>query len=67
MDSISYNTRITARVPLSNLHKYSSTLRSLTQGKASFSAHFAEYAPVPPAIQEEVIAEHKHMHEEIHA
>lgn len=67
MDSISHNTRITARVPLSNLHKYSSTLRSLTQGKASFSAHFAEYAPVPPAIQEEVIAEHKHMHEEIHA
>jgi elongation factor G len=67
MDSISHNTRITARVPLANLHKYTTTLRSLTQGKASFTGHFVEYAAVPPALQEEIIAEHKHMHEEIHA
>jgi translation elongation factor EF-G len=36
-------------------------LRSITQGKASFNAAFSEYAATPPAIQEEVIAEHKHL------
>ncbi len=64
MDSTGQNTRITARVPQANLYKYTTSLRSITQGKASFTAQFAEYAPVPPALQEEVIAAHKHLHEE---
>lgn len=67
MDTIGHTTRITARVPLANLHKYTTALRSLTQGKASFTGYFVEYAPVPPALQEEIIAENKHMHEEVHA
>jgi elongation factor G len=64
MDSIGQNTRITARVPQSQLYKYTTALRSLTQGKASFSSKFAEYAPVPPSVQEEVIEAHRHMTEE---
>ena len=64
MDSIGNNSRITARVPQSQLHKYTTTLRSLTQGKASFTTRFAEYAPVPPNVQEEVINEHRHVTEE---
>jgi elongation factor G len=61
MDSVGHYTRISAKVPQSALYKYSSTLRSITQGKASFSASFGEYAATPPAIQEEVIAEHRHL------
>jgi elongation factor G len=61
MDSVGHYTRISAKVPQAALYKYSSTLRSITQGKASFSASFGEYAATPPAIQEEVIAEHKHL------
>ena len=57
---------IKAKVPLKELHKYSSTLRALTQGKAKFSMSFAEYAPVPADIQSKLEAEYaKHaVHEE---
>jgi len=65
MDSTGNHTRITARVPLSNLYKYTTALRSVSQGKATFSSRFAEYAPVPPQIQEEVIAAHSHKDEEL--
>jgi elongation factor G len=61
MDTMGRYSRITARVPLSSLHKYSTALRSVSQGKASFSSHFLEYAPVPPNLQEEIIAEHKNL------
>jgi elongation factor G len=64
MDSTGQNTRITARVPQANLYKYTTSLRSITQGKASFNARFAEYAPVPPALQDEVINAHKEEQEE---
>jgi elongation factor G len=40
MDSEGHYQVIRARVPLKELHKYSSTLRSLTQGKAKFSIEF---------------------------
>lgn len=49
---------IKARVPLKELYKYSSTLRSLTQGKAKFSMKFADYAPVPVDIQAKLVAEY---------
>lgn len=64
MDSQGQNTRITAKVPQSQLYKYTTTLRSLTQGKASFTTHFEDYAAMPNNVQEEVIAEHKHLLEE---
>ncbi len=49
---------IRARVPLKELHKYSSALRSLTQGKAKFSMAYADYAPVPADIQARLTAEY---------
>lgn len=58
MDSEGHYQVIRARVPLKELHKYSSTLRSLTQGKAKFSMSFAEYAPVPGDIQAKLTAEY---------
>jgi elongation factor G len=46
---------ILAEVPLSEMFGYSNELRSMTQGKGSFSMEFAKYQKVPGAIQEEVI------------
>jgi len=58
MDSEGHYQVIRARVPLKELHRYSSTLRSLTQGKAKFTIEFAEYAPVPGDIQAKLTAEY---------
>ncbi len=55
---------IKAKVPLMELYKYSSTLRSLSQGRAKHKQAFAEYAAVPREIQEELIAAHKGNDEE---
>jgi elongation factor G len=59
MDSESGYQIIKARTPLAELYKYSTTLKSLTQGKASFMNNFAEYVPVPPDIQIKLAEEHK--------
>lgn len=58
MDAEGHYQVIKARVPLKELHKYSSALRSLTQGKAKFSMTFADYAAVPPDIQAKLTAEY---------
>jgi elongation factor G len=50
--------KITARVPLAEMHDYYSSLRSLTQGRAKFRMHFLEYAAVPPEIQRRLIDEY---------
>ncbi len=42
-------------VPLSEMFGYSNTLRSLTQGRASFSMHFEHYEAVPFSIAENVV------------
>ena len=59
MDSEGHYQKIRARVPLSELYQYSSTLRSITQGKAKFSRTFAEYASVPGDIQRRLIDEYQ--------
>jgi elongation factor G len=46
---------IKAEVPLSEMFGYSTKLRSITQGKASFSMEFAKYKPVPTNIQKDII------------
>lgn len=43
MDTVKNYQNITAEVPLSELYQYSSTLKSLTQGKAKFTRKFAHY------------------------
>ena len=42
-------------VPLSEMFGYSNTIRSLTQGRASFSMTFERYEAVPFSIAEEVV------------
>ncbi|MFC2126497.1 elongation factor G [Bacteroidota bacterium] len=51
MDAVNNYQVIKAKTPLAEMYKYTTTLRSLTQGRASFTAKFAEYSPVPPDLQ----------------
>lgn len=55
MDSDNSVQKIKARVPLAELYRYSTKLRSITQGKASHTRSFAGYSPVPPEIQQELM------------
>ena len=59
MDSEGHYQKIMAKVPLAELYKYSSTLRSITQGKAKFTRSFAEYAQTPPDVQQKLIQANK--------
>jgi elongation factor G len=47
---------ITAMVPLANMFSYVNNLRSMSQGRATFTMQFDHYAEVPRAIAEEVQA-----------
>ena len=47
---------IKATVPLSEMFGYSTTLRSMSQGRAVYSMQFAQYEEVPKAKAEEIIA-----------
>lgn len=44
-----------ARIPLAELYRYSTTLSSLTSGRATFSQRFAEYQQVPADVQEKLL------------
>ena len=46
---------IEAEVPLSEMFGYSTTLRSLTQGKAEFTMEFATFKPVPKSVGEDLV------------
>ncbi len=45
---------IKARAPLAELDKYSTSLRSISQGRASFTQRFADYVPVPFDLQQKL-------------
>ncbi len=47
---------IQAEAPLAKLFGYATDLRSLSQGRASFSMEFKEYAPTPPKVTEEILS-----------
>ena len=47
---------IRAHVPLSEMFGYATDLRSRTQGRATYTMHFAHYEEVPKQIADEIIA-----------
>jgi elongation factor G len=58
MDSDGHYQIVNARIPLSETHSYSGTLRSLTQGRAKFHLAFADYEQVPTDIQKKLADAH---------
>jgi len=48
-------TVIKVKVPLAEMFGYSTSLRSLSQGRASYSMEFAAYEKVPDSISQEII------------
>jgi elongation factor G len=50
---------ITGEVPLANVFGYVTDLRSLTQGRATFTLQFSHYSPVPSSVSEEILSELK--------
>jgi elongation factor G len=47
---------IKAMVPLAEMFGYATTMRSNTQGRATFSMHFSRYEEAPRAVAEEIVA-----------
>jgi len=43
---------------LAQMHQYSSSLRSLTQGRARFNMYFDSYAPVAYEVQRKLMEAH---------
>jgi len=48
---------IAGEVPLAHVFGYVTDLRSLTQGRATFTLQFSRYSPVPPSVSEEILSE----------
>ena len=55
---------INAEAPLSEMFKYATELRSMTQGRGSFEMSFERYEEVPAAFSDKIIAEAKARKEE---
>lgn len=47
---------IDALVPLSEMFGYTTDLRSMSSGRASFTMEFDHYAPVPKNVVEKIVA-----------
>ena len=48
--------KITAHVPEAELYRYSTSLRSMTQGRGLHRARFSHYDPVPRDVQDELVS-----------
>jgi len=52
---------IHAEVPLGEMFQYSTHVRTLTQGRASWSMEPSTYAPMPPGLQKELLRKHGYL------
>jgi elongation factor G len=64
MDSRPAAQAIDARVPLAQMFGYATDLRSMTQGRATYTMQFSHYEPVPAAVAEGIIAKFEGKSEE---
>jgi elongation factor G len=56
MDDSPAGKSILAEVPLSEMFGYATTVRSMSQGRATFTMEFSKYAEVPPNIADSIIS-----------
>ena len=60
MDDVGGNGKmVKAYVPLAEMFGYSTTLRSMTQGRGNYSMFFDHYDPVPKNVQEKIVNDKK--------
>ena len=50
---------IDAKIPLSEMFGYATKLRSMTQGRGSFTMEFCRYDPVPKNVEATIVAGRK--------
>jgi elongation factor G len=53
------NTVVEATVPQSEMLRYATDLRSMTQGRGTYAMRLSHYDPVPAHLQAKIIEEHK--------
>ncbi len=59
------NQTIKALVPLAEMFRYATDLRSMTGGRGSYTMHFSSYEEVPAKISQGIVAQNpRHKHEE---
>jgi elongation factor G len=58
IDTEGHYQKIKARIPLSELQTYATSLKAITQGRAKYNIEFADYAAVPMDIQDRLIKNH---------
>ena len=59
MEQVRGNTIITAQVPLSQIQRYATDLRSITQGRGVYTVSLSHYENVPSHVANEIIAQAK--------
>ncbi|MBF0108411.1 MAG: elongation factor G [Magnetococcales bacterium] len=59
MESVAGHQVVSAMVPLANMFGYATDLRSMTQGRATFTMEFHHYEQVPEGIADEIVAKVK--------
>jgi elongation factor G len=59
MESLKGSKVVRGMVPLGEMFGYSNTLRTLTQGRASFSMQFEHYEAVPFALAEQIVTKRR--------
>lgn len=55
LEGVEKGQKITAEAPLAEIYKYATDLRSLTQGRGSFTSEFERYDEVPKEIADKII------------
>ena len=48
---------VKAIIPLAELHDYSTSLRSMTQGRATYQRELSHYDPLPKELEAKVIVQ----------
>lgn len=57
MDMVDTMQKIEAEVPMAEMQKYATELRSMTQGRGEFTVYFDRYEPAPQQVADKVIKE----------